>query len=187
MKNTINEEFNEHLNVFKKTKNLSELLEDISKLIVKKLKSGNKLIICGNGGSAADSQHIAAEVVGRFKTNRKALPAIALSTDTSIITAIGNDFGFKNIFKRQVEAISKSGDIFIPISTSGNSENILLAINAAKKNDCITIGFTGTSGGKMKDKCDYIVSVPSDNTARIQEMHIMIFHIICSIIDKSFE
>ena len=176
-------------------KNLTNTISDldidaickVSEIVNAAVNNDKQIFVCGNGGSAADSQHIAAEVVGRFKTNRKALPAIALSTDTSIITAIGNDFGFKNIFKRQVEAISKSGDIFIPISTSGNSENILLAINAAKKNDCITIGFTGTSGGKMKDKCDYIVSVPSDNTARIQEMHIMIFHIICSIIDKSFE
>lgn len=188
MKNTILNELNEHLLVLNDSKDeLAEKIKEISIIVIEKLKKGNKLIFCGNGGSAADSQHVAAEIVGRFKKERKSLPAIAITTDTSIITAIGNDYGYENIFKRQIQAIANEGDIFFPISTSGNSLNIINAIDAAKKNGCLVIGFSGLSGGKMNNICDLMVNVKSNNTARIQEMHILIFHVICQLIDNSYD
>jgi len=187
MKNTILNELNEHLMVFHDSKDdLVEKIKEISILVIEKLNKGNKLIFCGNGGSAADSQHIAAEIVGRFKKERKSLPAIAITTDTSIITAIGNDYGYENVFKRQIQAIAKKDDIFFPISTSGNSSNIINAIDAAKKCGCLVIGFSGLTGGEMNSICDLMINVRSNNTARIQEMHILIFHVICQLIDENY-
>jgi D-sedoheptulose 7-phosphate isomerase len=187
MKNTVLNELNEHLTVFQDSKeSLVEKIKEISILVIEKLNQGNKLIFCGNGGSAADSQHIAAEIVGRFKKERRSLPAIAITTDTSVITAIGNDYGYENIFKRQIEAIARKDDIFFAISTSGNSLNIINAIDTAKKSGCLVIGFSGLTGGKMNSMCDLMVNVKSNNTARIQEMHILIFHVICQLIDKNF-
>jgi D-sedoheptulose 7-phosphate isomerase len=150
------------------------------------LKSGGKLLICGNGGSAADSQHFAAELSGRYKKERKALAAIALTTDTSALTAIGNDYGFEKVFARQVEALGKKGDVLVALSTSGTSPNVLAAIEAAKKQGMASIGFTGSSGGKMKSLCDLCICIPSSSTPRIQEAHITLIHIICEIIDAEF-
>jgi len=148
------------------------------------LERGNKILICGNGGSAADSQHFAAELVGRFKLERKGLPAIALTTDTSILTAIGNDYGFDQIFERQVEALGKEGDILVGISTSGNSENVIRAVKKAKEIGIYTIGLLGKSGGKLKDLVDLSLVVPSNNTPRIQECHVLIYHIVCEEVEK---
>jgi len=138
----------------------------------------------GNGGSAADSQHFAAEIVGRFRLERRALPAIALSTDTSILTAIGNDYGFESVFKRQVEALADDRDIVFGISTSGNSPNVLNALQTAKERGCHTIALLGNSGGKMKSICDISMIIPSNETPRIQEAHIKIIHIICGLLEN---
>lgn len=152
--------------------------------IVQSLSNHGTLYIAGNGGSAADSQHIAAEFVVRFHENRQAFPAMALTTDTSILTAIGNDFGFKKLFARQLQAHASSNDIFIAISTSGNSKNIIHALEYCKKNNITSIGLTGQSGGKMDNLCNICIKIPSDNTARIQESHILIGHIICLLVEQ---
>ena len=167
----------------KDTKSLN-LISLIAKKIMFCYKNNKKIIIFGNGGSAADAQHFAAELVGRFKRERRALNAIALSTNTSIITALGNDYNFDIIFSRQVEAIAQKGDIVFGISTSGNSDNIISGIETAKKIGCCTIGLTGLSGGKMKHCVDYCICVPSEDTPRIQELHITIIHIICDLIEE---
>ncbi len=149
-------------------------------------KRGNKVLLCGNGGSAADSQHIAAELVIRYRSSveRKALPAIALSVDSSALTAGGNDYGFDKIFSRQVEALGNEGDILIGISTSGNSQNVIEAVQEAKSKQMKSVCLLGGEGGKLQDICDYSVTVPSDITARIQESHILIGHIWCEIIEE---
>tara|TARA_Y100000748_G_C15490102_1_gene486157 strand:+ start:965 stop:1564 length:600 start_codon:yes stop_codon:yes gene_type:complete len=161
-----------------------QLILDISKEAIDAYKAGNKTILAGNGGSAADAQHIAGEFVSRFYFDRPGLPSLALSTDTSVITAIGNDYGYKKVFSRQIQANGKRGDIFIAISTSGNSANILEALKESKKHGIITVGLTGKSGGLMKELCDYCICVPSNETPRIQEAHILIEHIICSIVEE---
>ncbi len=148
------------------------------------LGAGNKVLLCGNGGSAADAQHIAAELTGRYKKERRGLPAIALTTDTSALTAIGNDYGYAHIFERQVEALARKGDLLIAISTSGNSKNVCRALERARELGCKTIGLSGRDGGAMGDLCDLNIVVPSDDTPRIQEMHIMIGHIICEAVDQ---
>jgi len=176
----------EHIEVAKKLYELLPLIEKAGSLCVDALKKGNKILLCGNGGSAADAQHIAAEFVGRFKKD-SALPAIALTTDTSVLTSIGNDYGFEYIFSRQVEALAKKGDILIAISTSGNSENVIKAIKKAKDKSCKIIALTGKGGGRMKEMGDVNIIIPSDNTPRIQEMHIMIGHMICEVVEEQFE
>ncbi len=183
----IYDEFNDHQDVLKKTiEELENYIEEASELIVSTLKAGNKILLFGNGGSAGDAQHIAAELTGRYKTERHGLPAIALTTDTSAITAIGNDYGFDRIFDRQVEAIGKEGDLLIGISTSGNSRNVLRALEFGKDNGMNTLGLSGKGGGDMKNLCDINIIIPSDDTARIQEMHITIGHILCGIVDQQF-
>jgi len=168
---------------------LEEHLDDIVRigtLLGEAVKNGGKVMLCGNGGSAADSQHLAAELVVRLRpnVNRGALPGLALTVDPSIITAGGNDYGFDSVFARGVEAYGKSGDVLIGISTSGNSENILQAINKAKEMGITSLGLLGNGGGKIADACDDYLIVPSDNTARTQESHIMIGHIWCEIIEE---
>ncbi|WP_025209028.1 D-sedoheptulose 7-phosphate isomerase [Hippea sp. KM1] len=163
---------------------INEILE-IGNLLIETYKKGNKLLIAGNGGSAADAQHIAGELVSKFYFDRPALPAIALTTDTSIITAIGNDYGYEYLFSRQIEANGVKGDVFLGISTSGNSKNIIEGLKTAKEKGLITIGLTGESGGKMKELCDYCICVPSSETPRIQEAHILIGHILCSVIEEA--
>ncbi len=162
----------------------TKLIEKVAIEIITAYKKGNKILICGNGGSAADSQHMAAELVGRFKKERKGLPAIALTTDTSILTAIGNDYGYDKVFSRQVEAHGQKGDIFIGISTSGNSKNIIEAINIAKEKNMIVICLLGGSGGLIKSMCDIDITINSKNTPRIQESHETIIHILCDLIEK---
>ena len=152
--------------------------------ISNRLTNGGKLLLMGNGGSAADSQHIAAELIGRFKKERKAIPALALTVDSSSLTALGNDYGFDTIFSRQVEALATINDAVIGISTSGNSPNVIRALKLAREIGAITIGFMGNSGGNMKDCVDISITVPSNDTARIQEVHITIGHIICEIIEQ---
>jgi D-sedoheptulose 7-phosphate isomerase len=160
------------------------LLLEISKDIADTFLSGGKVLLCGNGGSAADAQHVAAEFINRFQMERPPLPAIALTTDSSVVTSIGNDYSFEDIFAKQVEALGTEKDILIAISTSGNSPNVLKALRSASKIGMKSIGFTGKSGGKMVGLCDKIVRVDSDKTARIQEIHIISFHIICGLVDE---
>jgi D-sedoheptulose 7-phosphate isomerase len=159
-------------------------IEEATKAILTAFRNKHKILLAGNGGSAADSQHIAAELVNRFYFDRPGLPAIALTTDTSILTAVGNDHGFSNLFARQINALGNEGDIFIGISTSGTSLNIIEALNECRGKNMFTIGLTGSTGGKMKDLCDICLCVPSEETPRIQEMHILIGHIICNIVES---
>jgi D-sedoheptulose 7-phosphate isomerase len=160
------------------------VINDAALAVIAAIKNHGKVMIAGNGGSAADSQHIAAEFVNRFYFDRPGLPAIALTTDTSILTAIGNDYGFDRVFARQINALGQKGDVFLALSTSGNSVNIIEALKECRSKGVKSIGFTGSSGGKMKDLCDLLIKVPSDETPRIQEMHILIAHIICAITEK---
>ena len=149
------------------------------------LKSGGKILLAGNGGSAADAQHIAGELVSRFAFDRPGLPSIALTTDTSILTAIGNDYGYENVFARQIQANAKKNDIFIAYSTSGNSLNIINAIQEAQKFGLFTIGFTGRPGGKMNNLCDCLLDIPSSSTPKIQEGHLILGHILCGLIENA--
>ena len=167
---------------FRNLKQSSSLIEEASKMIIESLNNGNKIMFCGNGGSAADSQHLAAELIGRYKKNRSPLAAISLTTDTSTITAIANDFNFDEIFSRQIEGFGKKGDVLYAISTSGNSSNIVKAISAARKKDIKIIGITGRDAGKLSNICDLIIKAPANTPDRIQEMHIAIGQIICEII-----
>ena len=164
---------------------LDETILEAIFVVVESLKAGHKVMFCGNGGSAADAQHIAAELVGRTRAGqeRTALPAISLTTDSSVLTALANDYGFDQVFQRQVEAIGLSGDVLVAISTSGNSLNVLHAVRAARERQIKTIGLLGR-GGKLLSAVDHAISVPSDNTARIQETHIAIGHVICDLVEK---
>jgi len=185
MKQTINNELLSHLETIKKViEIMSEDLEDTSRMVVDTLIKGNKILLCGNGGSAADAQHIAAELTGRYKTERRGLPAIAITTDTSALTAIGNDYGYDRVFDRQIESLANEGDLIIGISTSGNSKNVINALKLGHKLECKTLGLSGRDGGAMNEVCDINLVVPSHNTPRIQEMHILFGHTICQIIDN---
>ena len=185
MQQTINNELLSHLETIQKVVvSMQDKLESASKLAVETLKNGNKILLCGNGGSAADAQHIAAELVGRYKNDRRALPVIALTTDTSILTSIGNDYGYDRIFDRQIEALAHKGDLIIAISTSGNSKNILNALKLGRELGCKTLGFSGYNGGVMNEVCDINLIVPSNDTPRIQEAHILFGHILCQVIDS---
>jgi D-sedoheptulose 7-phosphate isomerase len=166
----------------------SALLKDVTSIATMctdAFRRGNKVLLAGNGGSAADAQHIAAEFLGRFELERRGLPALALATNGSSVTAIANDFGYDTIFRRQVEALAVAGDVFIGFSTSGNSANVLAAIEHCRDNDIATIGLTGEGGGKMAELCDIAICVPSKNTARVQESHITLGHILCSLIESA--
>lgn len=174
----------ESIELKEKVKDLAPEIEKAANLIVQTYKNNKKVLIAGNGGSAADSQHVAGELVGRFKQERKALPCIALTTDSSILTAWSNDYSFDTIFSRQIEALGQENDIFVAISTSGNSKNLIEAIKEAKKQGLKTITLLGKDGGLMKDQGDINLIVPSNNTPRVQESHIMILHIICELVEK---
>ena len=187
MKDIIKNEFNAHISAVNSLHNLTDAVAISAQLCINCLKNGGKILIFGNGGSAADAQHIAAELVGRYKTNRKGLSAIALTTDSSSLTSIGNDFGYKHIFNRQIEALAKKGDVVIGISTSGKSDNVISAIKLASKLNCTSIGLSGQDGGEMNEICTINLVVPSEDTPRIQEMHIIIGHTICHLIDQEFE
>lgn len=160
-------------------------LVEIINLCITAIRRGNKILLVGNGGSAADAQHIAAEIVGRFSVDRPGMPAIALTTDSSVLTSIANDYGFEMLFSRQVEALGKAGDVLIAFSTSGKSGNIIESIHAARRMDINTVGFTGANGAEMSALCDKAVCVPSDDTARIQEAHITMGHIVCAFIEQA--
>ncbi|HKO97144.1 MAG TPA: D-sedoheptulose 7-phosphate isomerase [Pyrinomonadaceae bacterium] len=174
----------EHLNAIRAV--LEQKLDDIEqtgRLIIETLRSGNKVLLCGNGGSAADAQHIAAELVGRYEKHRRAYPAIALSTDTSALTAISNDYGYEGVFARQVEALAVAGDLLIAISTSGKSPNVIKAAEKAREIGCRVIGLTGCSGQPLAAACDLSVVVPAERTSRVQEAHITIGHLWCEMVD----
>ena len=177
--------FIEHSNLVKKTReDCAQKILKLSQVIAKSLKSGAKLFFCGNGGSAADSQHLAAEFVGRFLIDRKPLSSIALTTDSSILTCISNDYSFDDIFSRQLNALAKEGDILIGLSTSGNSKNIINALKAGNNLQMKTILFSGKNGGIANKLANNSILIPSNSTARIQEMHILLGHIICEIVEK---
>ena len=172
------------LNNIKSDDYLLDVISDVGMVITRVLKAGNKVMFAGNGGSAADSQHLAAELVGRFSINRPGLPGMALTTDSSILTAVGNDYGFDQVFERQVLAHGVEGDMFIGLSTSGRSINLVKALSAARERGVISVALTGSHGGDMKDLCDYSIRVPSDVTQKIQEAHILIGHSICAYAEK---
>ena len=157
----------------------------VSEILIDAFRKGNKLFLFGNGGSAADAQHIAAEFVGRFAFDRPALPALALSVNSSCVTAIGNDYGFEVVFERQLEALGRAGDVAIGISTSGNSRNVLTALSAATRMGMQTVALTGNTGGKMKDCADFCICAPSEETPRIQECHILIGHVIAELVEQT--
>jgi len=189
MREDIVKRIEENIGVKKSILNDTHLIDTIERaatVVVTAIKNGNKVIFCGNGGSAADSQHLAAELIGKFYFNRRSLPAVSLTVNTSIITAIGNDFGFDKVFARQLEGIGKAGDVLIGLSTSGNSENVVEAFRLAKELGISTIAFTGESGGILRDLADILINVPSNDTPRIQEVHIMVGHIICELVEKEF-
>ena len=165
--------------------NLLDTARKIADVIAASLRAGNKLLIAGNGGSAADAQHIAAEIVGRYKKDRPAYAAIALTTDTSALTAIGNDYGFEQVFARQVEGLGKRGDVLLALTTSGRSPNILAALKAARQQGLVTIGFTGAKGTALGASCDHLLLAPSEDTAVIQQIHMAFAHGICEVIEQT--
>jgi len=187
MKEIIQKELNGHKETILDVINiLPDVIQEACEMSLETIKSGNKILLCGNGGSAADAQHIAAEFTGRYKVERRGLPAIALTTDTSALTAIGNDYGYDRVFERQVESLANPGDLLIGISSTGNSDNVIKAFKKAKEIGCKTVGLSGKGGGKFNDSCDLNVVVPSEDTPRVQEMHILIGHTICQIIDTYY-
>jgi D-sedoheptulose 7-phosphate isomerase len=178
------EHIEQHLNVVLALKNISPDIDRGFHLIKSCLSKGGKILVCGNGGSAADAQHFVAELVGRFETNRAGLAAIALTTDTSILTAVANDFGYDQIFSRQVQAIGKPEDCLVAISTSGNSSNVVKAVKQASAMGMKSIGLLGNTGGQLLQDCSHSIVIPSNVTARIQECHILVIHILCSKLDQ---
>jgi D-sedoheptulose 7-phosphate isomerase len=176
-----------NLQLFQNDEALLNTIRDVAAVSIEALKQGGRILLCGNGGSAADAQHIAAELSGRFKTDRKPLDAEALHVNTSYLTAVANDYGFDVVYERLVRAKGREGDMLIAISTSGNSENIIKAMIAAREKNMIVAGMTGKSGGKMKDLCDFLINVPSDDTPFIQEMHIITGHMLCEEIEKEVQ
>ncbi|HTD97258.1 MAG TPA: D-sedoheptulose 7-phosphate isomerase [Edaphobacter sp.] len=165
---------------------IADTIATIGEITAQAMLAGRKLLVAGNGGSAADAQHLVAEFVVRLTVNRPALRAIALTTDSSILTATGNDFGYDRLFERQVEALGQPGDVFLGISTSGNSPNILKALRQARKMDIITIGFSGGDGGQMRDLCDHNIIIPSTTTMNIQESHLALEHIFCMVVERCY-
>jgi D-sedoheptulose 7-phosphate isomerase len=181
----IEREIRESIAVKEQLVGVTQLIADAARLIIASMRNGGKLIVFGNGGSAADAQHLSAELVGRYRQDRKAFPAIALTTDSSALTSISNDYGFETIFSRQLEALGKPGDVVVAISTSGNSPNVLQALATSKKLGIASIGLTGKSGGKLRSSVDVCLSVPSDSTPRIQEAHSLIIHILSGIVEDA--
>lgn len=185
MQETIKAELKESIEVKNLViKNLVPQIEKAARLMIDALKAGNKIMFFGNGGSAADSQHLAAELIGRYRKDRKSLPAISLTTDTSILTAVSNDYGFETVFARQIEGLAKPGDVAFGISTSGNSRNVIEGLEKAKGMDCKAIGLLGCDGGRIAEVVDIAITVPCRTTPRIQESHITIGHILCQLIES---
>lgn len=187
MKAIIQHEFSEHLKTAQQMDQLTDRIAEAANLCIQALNNQKKVLIFGNGGSAADAQHIAAEMVGRYKVERKGLAAIALTTDTSALTSIGNDYGYAHVFDRQIEALANASDVAIGISTGGSSSNVLSALKLANNLGCKTIGFSGRDGGEMNNICHVNLVVPAQDTPRIQEMHILIGHTLCQLIDQAFK
>ena len=183
----ITKRFDEHLDTYIKMRNYIEDIRVVADICKNALNEGNKILFCGNGGSAADAQHLAAELVGRFVKERESLPAIALTTDTSILTAIANDYSYDDVFSRQVAGLGQAGDVLIGISTSGNSKNVVKATELAKQKGLKTVAFTGEGGGILGALCDAVIAVPSKTTARIQEMHILVGHIVCELVEEDYD
>lgn len=185
MKEKILDAFKESIAVKQKfvDENIDTIL-DVSKLLAETLNRGSKLLLFGNGGSASDASHIAAEFVNRFQRERPAFPALALNTDMAVLTSIANDYDYSNIFVRQLKAFAQDGDVVIAISTSGNSPNVLKAVDAAKSKKLKTIAFTGAKGDKLASRCDYVFAVPSSNTPRVQETHIVLGHVLCQMVEE---
>jgi len=187
MNSLIENYFSEHLRVMEDLSGQgASSVAEAAALIVETFKRGHKVLIAGNGGSAADAQHFAAELVGRFRTEREALPAVALTTDTSALTAIGNDYGFDKIFSRQVDALAVAGDLFVGISTSGHSANILKAAGVAKEKGCSLLSLTGHQGGRLRDMADISLHVDAQETSFVQEGHILLIHLLCALVDEAF-
>lgn len=185
MKKYIESQLRSHVETMTQVlQDLTPAIESAAALLIDAYRNGNKLLVMGNGGSAADAQHLAAEMVGRFKLERRALPAISLTTDTSILSAIGNDYGFDAIFSRQVEAHAAAGDVVLGISTSGNSPNVQLALKRAVETGCRTVALLGRDGGSIKGLAELSIIVPSNDTPRIQEGHITIIHILCDLVER---
>jgi D-sedoheptulose 7-phosphate isomerase len=175
----------ENLRAMSEDAALHATLARVAETCIEALRRGNKILFAGNGGSAADAQHLAGELVSRFNYDRPGLPAFALTTDTSVLTAIGNDYGYERVFARQIEAVGVRGDVFIGISTSGHSPNVLHALRVAREKGLVTVGFTGRGGGDMPELCDYCLRVPADATPRIQEGHISLGHTLCWLIERA--
>ena len=184
---SLRDSLREHLQLFERIATLAPTVEQAASLIVSALSSGHKLLLCGNGGSAADSQHIAAELTGRFTSDRRPLAAIALSTDTSALTSIANDYGFEQVFSRQVAALGGAGDCLLAISTSGNSRNVIRAAEIARSTGIHIIALLGRDGGQLLTLCDVAIVVPSETTARIQEAHIFVGHVLCALIEAGLQ
>lgn len=187
MINKIEKIFDESAEVISESKKISKEIQKAAIMIIKSYQKGGKVIIFGNGGSAADAQHLAAELIGRFQLERKSLPAIALTTDSSIITALGNDYNFDYVFARQCESLVKKNDVVVAISTSGKSKNVLKGITASRKNGARIISLTGMNGTNMKKQTDVLLRIPSKSTARIQEGHRTTIHIICELVEENFK
>jgi D-sedoheptulose 7-phosphate isomerase len=162
------------------------VIERIAQCIIDALRAGRRVYVFGNGGSAADAQHIAAELVGRFRRNRRPLPVVALTTDTSLLTAVANDFDYAKVFSRQIEALIQPGDVAWALSTSGNSLNVLAGVEAARRRDARVVGFAGRTGGSLRERCDLCLCVPSEDTARIQEGHQLAYHLVCDAVERAF-
>lgn len=176
----------EHLRLAQQVRDdLSEACAQVAEVLTKRVQAGSTVFWCGNGGSAADAQHLAAELVGRFTRERRALPSIALNTNTSTLTSVSNDYGYDDVFARQVQGLVRAGDVLVGLSTSGNSENVIRAVAAANDQGALTIGLLGRDGGRLAASCRYTITVPANDTARIQEMHILIGHIWCDLIEAS--
>ncbi|WP_404385170.1 D-sedoheptulose 7-phosphate isomerase [Caenispirillum salinarum] len=177
--------FQEAADNFVKLQEQAPVVAEAAAMLIESLKAGGKVMFCGNGGSAADSQHLSAELMGRYMRDRPALPALALSVDTSALTAIGNDYGYEHVFARQVEGIGRAGDVLVGLSTSGNSANVLAALEVARGKGIRTIGLTGAGGGRMAEACDLCIKVPATRTNRIQEMHIAVGHLLCGMVEDA--
>ncbi|MCD6527977.1 MAG: D-sedoheptulose 7-phosphate isomerase [Desulfuromonas sp.] len=185
MQGKISQHINSHIEVFQQVvPPMAADVERCARRMCQALRQGNKILVMGNGGSAADAQHFAAELVGRFLKNRAALAAIALTTDTSILTAVANDFGYEQVFSRQVEALAQPGDVVVGISTSGNSANVLRALNMAADKECTTVGLLGRDGGEIASQVDLALTVAVNDTPRIQEVHLTLIHILCDLIES---
>ena len=186
MRTYIENQFKELSEQLQSLQSSADKVEEIARICIAAIRNGHKVIWCGNGGSAAQSQHLAAELVGRYKINRPAMNSISLTVDTSNLTAIGNDYGYDVVFSRQLEGVGQKGDVLVGLSTSGNSKNVVLAFEQAKKMEITTVALVGEKGGMMRDMADYALCVPATTSAHIQEMHIAIGHLICDLIEKEF-